>query len=356
MLDTLFIISIGELGTHLLEGVARSGLFRRIVVGSRSADKAQMRINNALIGAGIEDHFPTLEAVAFDLNNPASAKTLSQMNPDIVFSAPSLMPWWKLSTPNSEDLPFAGYMSLHLAPMAALRQRMVEADYRGIWIGASYPDVINPMLVASGFGPISGVGNVQEPIAKIQSGIARDMGVDAGDVKVRLVAQHAFEYYAFQAEGSAELPPYLLEIMVDGQDVSDRGDAILKEPFLFPFDLHFNRLTASAGLMALRGFSGDGRSELHLPGCNGLVGGYPVAIEDGKISLNLPDAWSEEMAVEVNMKSLPWDGIESFDPDGTVRFTTETVTALKALTGEDIISVNPHTAADQAKLLLSALA
>ena len=41
--DTLLIVSLGELGTNVLEAVGRSGLFERIVVASRSADSVEVR-------------------------------------------------------------------------------------------------------------------------------------------------------------------------------------------------------------------------------------------------------------------------------------------------------------------------
>ncbi len=51
---TLLIVSLGELGTALLEAVARADIFSTIYVASRSLVKAQERANNAAIGAGIE--------------------------------------------------------------------------------------------------------------------------------------------------------------------------------------------------------------------------------------------------------------------------------------------------------------
>jgi hypothetical protein len=354
-MDTLLIISIGELGTHVLEGAARSGLFRRIVVASRSVAKARARVNSTLISAGLDGFFPTMEAVELDFNQPSSVATLRSINADVVFSAPSLRPWWRTEDPATGALPFAALMSLHLAPMAILRERMADADLGGLWIGASFPDVINACLTRSGCGPDCGIGNVQEPIPKIQVGVGAALSIDPRSVEVRLVAQHAFEYYVMREEPSEELPAYLLEVRADGRDVSDIGHRVLREPFPFPYDLHFNRVTASACLSALRAFAEPGPTRTHLPGILGLTGGYPVTVDGNEIALDLAKGWSKEQAVAANDASLPWDGIHAVDDDGTVLFTDTTARALHDLTGQRIETLHPDGAVEQARVLLEAL-
>jgi hypothetical protein len=56
-----------------------------------------------------------------------------------------------------------------------------------------------------------------------------------------------------------------------------------------------------------------------------------------------------------NEASLPWDGIERVEADGTVVFTAETVKLLHALTGATIESAHPRTAAEHARVILTAL-
>ncbi|KRE20557.1 hypothetical protein ASE66_06745 [Bosea sp. Root483D1] len=358
---TLLIVSLGELGTNVLEAAGRSGLFDRIVVASRSVEKARARINNALIGCGIDGFFPDFEAIGLDFNDPACVATLRRLAPDIVFSAPTLLPWWKVggldgaTETAAEKVPFGGYVSLQLAPMATFRARLADSGLAARWIAASFPDVINPCLARTGFGPDCGIGNVREPIAKIQASVGRRLGVPPTQVEVRLVAQHAFEYGVFQAQPPTELPPYLLEVTVDGQDRTALGHEALREPFPFPYDLHFNRITASAAIDGMRALLSSSPMRTHLPGVLGLVGGYPVSVEAGRIRLDLPAHWSEAQAIATNEASLPWDGIARIESDGTIVFTAETVEALHALTGTTIESAHPDTAASQAALLLGHL-
>ncbi len=327
MNGTLLIISMGELGTNVLEAVSRTNLFQRIVVASRSKKKAVERANNALIGAGIEGFFPTLESVALDATDPGFVKQIKEINPDVVFTAPTLMPWWKISEPSTASLPFGG----------------------------SFPDVINVALTRSGFGPLCGIGNVQEPIAKIKAGIGQIYKRPAQQVSVHLVAQHAFEYYAMREEGSDVLPPHLLKVELDGNDVSTVAEEVLKEPFPFPYDLHFNRVTASAGLVALEALVSAEPRNIHLPGCLGLPGGYPVRVSQNSIELDLPECWNLDQAMDVNMRSMAWDGIAVIEGDGTIQFTEETSHGLHKLIGGTCDHVTPATANRQAEALLKAL-
>ena len=113
---TLLFISMGELATHLLEAVARTDLFGTIVVASRDFEKAKKRVNNAVLGAGVEDFFPRIIAEKLDIHSNDFAMRLREIKPDFIFSAPSLLPWWKLA-PDGISMPFAGYTALHLSLM-----------------------------------------------------------------------------------------------------------------------------------------------------------------------------------------------------------------------------------------------
>ena len=164
---SLLLISMGEHATHLLEAVARTDVFDTIVVASRDLEKAKKRANNAVLGAGIEGFFPRIVAEKLDVHSNDFSTRLREIKPDFIFSAPSLLPWWKLA-PDGIDIPFAGYTALHLSLMQKFRNRIAESGINAIWIGASFPDVINAMLNRTGFGPDYGIGNVKEPVEKIK--------------------------------------------------------------------------------------------------------------------------------------------------------------------------------------------
>jgi hypothetical protein len=252
-------------------------------------------------------------------------------------------------------MPFAGYTALHLSLMQKFRNRIVQSGVNSFWIGASFPDVINAMLNRTGFGPDCGIGNVQEPIAKIKMGVGRAFNCSPKDVDVKLVAQHAFEYYVLNDHKPDKLPPYLLKATVSDQDVTQIAEDVLREVFPFPYDLHFNRVTASSGLVALHALVGEKEKSIHLPGIGAIVGGYPVRAGKSCITIDLPDEWSLEQAIAVNEASLKWDGIDEMAQDGTIVFTVETQKALRKLIGKNIEALSTETAQDQANDLLHAL-
>ncbi|WP_073257068.1 hypothetical protein [Shimia gijangensis] len=351
---TLLIISLGELGTNILEAVARTDLFEPVFVGSRSLVKAEERVNNAAIGAGIEGHFPDLRAIQLDINAHDAPLKLRQLKPDYIFSAPSLMPWWKLDE-RASALPFASFTALHLSLMAKFRDVIEKADTGALWIGASFPDVINAVLNRNGFGPDCGIGNIQEPIPKIQAAVAARLKCLPQNVDIRMISQHAFEYYVLNEKRTETLPPYLLQATALGRDVTDIAEDVLRARFPFPYDLHFNRVTASAGLAALRALLNPTPSAIHLPGIGKLIGGYPVQASRSGIAIDLPPDWSMDQAISVNEASLAWDGIETVETDGTIHFTMETREALFSLVGKSIDILSVSDADEQAKKLLNAL-
>jgi len=350
----LLFISMGELATHLLEAVARSDIFDTIVVASRDLKKAKKRANNAVLGAGIEGFFPRIIAEKLDVHSNDFSTKLREIKPDFIFSAPSLLPWWKLA-PDGIDMPFAGYTALHLSLMQKFRNRIAESGVNSIWIGASFPDVINAMLNRTGFGPDFGIGNVQEPIAKIQIGVSRALNCLPKNVEVKLVAQHAFEYFVLNDREPDKLPPYLLKATVSDKDVTTIAEDVLRKVFPFPYDLHFNRVTASSGLVALHALTGETERSIHLPGIGTLIGGYPVRAGNSCITIDLPNEWSLEQAIAVNEASLKWDGIDEMSQDGTIVFTVETQKALRDLLGKNIETLSTETSQDQANELLHAL-
>ena len=351
---TLLFISMGELATNLLEAVARTHIFDTIVVASRDLEKAKKKANNALLGAGIEGFFPRIITEILDVHSTDFSIRLREIKPDFIFSAPSLLPWWKLP-PDGIAMPFAGYTALHLSLMQQFRNRIADSGVKSIWIGASFPDVINPMLNRTGFGPDYGIGNIQEPIAKIQMGVGRALNCSPNNVEVKLVAQHAFEYFVLNDSKPDKLPPYLLKATISDKDVTKTAEDVLRAVFPFPYDLHFNRVTASSALVALHALTGEAERSTHLPGIGSLVGGFPVSICKSGVTIDLPDEWSLEQAVAVNEASLKWDGIDEMTEDGTIVFTVETQKALRELLGKNIETLSTETAQDQANDLLHVL-
>lgn len=323
----------------ILEAAARSSDFDEIVVASRSPERAQKKVNNARIGGAIEGRYPHITCVPFDLHAEDAPQRLARIAPDVALAAPSMMPWWVLDTLEGEAgekaraVPFAGFMACHLAPVARLRDAWAASGLACPWINASYPDVINAVLARTGPAPLCGVGNVVEAIPKFRFAIAEALGADPGRIAVKLVAQHALEYFIYSDGEAAERPPYLLEATLDGRDVSHFAGEAVYSAFPVPYELDFNLYTVSAAMIALPALISDDWTPTHVPGPEGLVGGYPVALSRRGLRLDLPATWTRAETEAVNHASMRFDGVADIEGDGTVVYTDEAAAALRALLG-----------------------
>jgi hypothetical protein len=359
----LLLISLGTLTGYVLERLARNGPFSEIVVAGRRPQHGEHKTNLAQIGAAIEGSFPQISFVELDVNAPNAPIILANTAPDIAMAAPSMLPWWRLDGLSgqraelAQRLPFAGWMACHLSPMLAVRDAWQASGLEAPWIGASYPDVVNTVLHRSGTGPTCGVGNVQEMVPKARFVAAHKLGVSPADIDVRMVAQHALEYYLYHSEETApeDAPPFLLEAFHNGRDVSDIARIGMFEPMPIAYDLDFNLLTASSAYELLSAMAGDQAVRTHAPSPNGMMGGYPVLAGNGQVTLNLPETWSEDDAIASNAKSMGWEGIDDIEDDGSVRYTDETNELLKDLLGYPVASLSPDNAQSVAQDLIAAI-
>jgi len=361
-MNTLLFVSLGQLGNAVLEGIARTGVYDRIVVASSDYSKARKKVNNVLIGAAIEGYYPIVEALHFDMYSDDAADVISDINADVIFSSPSMLPWWKLDElidgghTKLKNAPFATFISCHLAPVIALQKVLKAVDYKGLWVAGSYPDVVNTVLHRTGIGPVCGVGNVLEAIPKIKFQYKRKYGIPHTDkLQIRLVAQHAFEYYLYCDSVPESVPPYLLEVMHNDELMPPLEHEELFSPMPIPYQLDFNLITASAAIVVLRALVQSEPVHTHVPAPNGLAGGYPVTVSNEGVNLDLSDQWSIGEAVKTNLNSLPYDGIESIDADGAIRLSYEAVNTLRALGLEKHAVVYPETAGRHAKDLIDAI-
>jgi len=357
----LAIISVGTLGTALLEACARRGVFDEIVLATRDVERANRAANNALVGAALEGRYPSITAVPFDMHATDAAFRLRDLGADVCFAAPSMLPWWKLDLREGrqrtlvESAPFATFMACQLAPMLALRDVWSDAGLSTPWIGASYPDAVNHILAASGEAPTCGVGNLAEAVPKIRFALAQELELPPSAFEVRLVAQHAFEYFCYRSEPVEDAPPYLLEALYEDRDFSVIAGEGLFEPFPLPYNLDFNRITVSASLEVIEGLLQETPVRTHVPGPSGRLGGYPVRLSRAGIELDLAPQWDEIQAEQINRDSLPFDGIEDIDDQGTVWFTPPCIEAIEAITGTRVDFMSEDSAPDLARLLVDKL-
>jgi hypothetical protein len=357
-LSKLLLISLGKLGGAVLEAAARDGRFQHIIVATRNTAHARAKVNAAKIGAALEGQYPRIDVVAFDFNAPNAPDLLRKIQPDLMFAAPTMLPWWKIgASPHAakfKNLPFGFWLACHLAPMLSLRAAWEKSELHCPWVSGTYPDVVSAVLHLTGQGPIIGIGNISECLPKIRFLASEQAKAPIPELAVKLVGGHALAALFYREEAVKEFPPFLLQVLWHGHDISLAvKDKLRSVKMAVEHDHEINRITASAALDVLAALLSDEPYALHAPAPNGLVGGYPVTISRKGVAVDLPREWTLEQALGVNAAALTFDGITALEKDGTVIFTEKTAAAFETHLGEKCTRLKPEDAAAMAAKLVA---
>jgi hypothetical protein len=94
----------------------------------------------------------------------------------------------------------------------------------------------------------------------------------------------------------------------------------------------YNQVTAAACVRVIEAFlPGASPMRISAPAPFGLPGGYPVVIEDGTVSLDLPSGQQLDEVSAWQSSIARHDGVDSIAADGTVTFTERAGDAVAAV-------------------------
>lgn len=233
-----------------------------------------------------------------DLLEPgASADLLEEYRPKLVVQAASIQTSTVISDKGSRwtDLVAEGGLSATAVFQALISARMAGAISRIApdtqLINCSFPDVVNGMIAALGHRVLCGTGNVAI-LSNVFAG-ARD-GLPEG--RLRVVAHYqCLSPWRLAAEQRRGMPAPRVFI----------GDEEVKDPFETFAQCRLTpepaiEISGASGVTLILALIAGRRWEGHVPGPNGLPGGYPVRLENGALSLDLPASLSEQDAVAWN--------------------------------------------------------
>jgi hypothetical protein len=118
-------------------------------------------------------------------------------------------------------------------------------------------------------------------------------------------------------------------------DEGTRGDSLAYRAPALETGRRLNAITTAASMPVLEALlPGAPPLRWSTPAPAGLPGGYPVRIEDGTVTLDLPPATDPAEAIAYNERVGQGDGIERIDDVGTVYFTAECQQAVAGLASE----------------------
>jgi hypothetical protein len=343
---TIMIIGLGDLGGHVLEMLVRTPGNRRIITADVAEERAFRKTNVAIYGASQMGFYPDVKFTKIDLNNlEQAAEVITKCKPDVIYSAATLQSWWVITTlPKEvfEDLDkarFGPWLPMHLSVVYKLMQviKMTGLDIKVV--NSAFPDACGPVLKTQGLQPTVGIGNVANPVPAIRLGIADQLGIPLGDVKVYLACQHYVSHY-IPRFGTAGGAPYYLKAFVGGRDVTkdvDIDKVFADMPTKYPRTggIGGQILTASSAAAITLAMADDRREFLHAPAPDGLPGGYPVRIDANGATVALPNDVTLEEVIKINEVGQAFDGIERIDADGTAYIPQWSNDIMKKIVGFD---------------------
>ena len=355
------LIGLGDLGSVVLELLAREEGLGRIVVGSRNVERSTARCNLARLGAIAQGHAPRISFVPLDLDQrEAVAETVHREAPDVIVSTATMLTWWLPSLLPPEprarinSAGFGVWLPVHLTLTLKLMQALHDVDYDGVTLTAPFPDVVNPILGCLGLAPTCGLGNIAQFVPKVRYLAAERLDAPLEAVRVLMVAHHALGPAVVRSK-TDPLPPYFLRIEHGGKDVTKEvgGDELLVAPYRRTAGRASHFLTAGATVRLIRALLSGRDTLLHEPAPNGLPGGYPVIAGNGRVQPASIDGLSLEEAIDINERSHRFDGIERIEPDGTAVFCPEPAGVLHAELGYDCTRLPPEESEGRAQELIA---
>jgi hypothetical protein len=298
---TVAVVGLGDLGSRVLDTLARSPRIERLVGATRDAERGEARVAQCRLVAALQGGPRHLEFRAL-----AEVAEAAAIEADVIVCGATRHTWWK---PSPAGVPYGTWLPLQLT----LVRDLMRARPRAPVVCLPYPDGVGPALAPLGLAPALGAGNVGETAPKLAL-------LSGGDV--RLVMHHAVQRYAFPAfaflgDGADGEPPWLAR--VDGC-ADERVRELFHAPWPLPTGTASHDLTAAHTATVVHALLSDEPVRAHAPAPGGRPGGYPVRISRAGVEVDWPD---EAEAVAVNEQAQRWDGLERVEPDGTLVFTQD---------------------------------
>jgi len=337
-MPVILVIGSGVIGARVFYDLAQTPRSRVLHLLGRNVDQVVESANLARFSAlqrGIRQDVSYSVSDLEDVDR--TAEIISRVHPDVIFLAVSRQSWRVITTlprPYAEALAeanFGPWLPMHLAPVTAAMMAVRAASSDAVVVNAAFPDAVHPALRDAGLSPHVGIGNVANNVPALRTIAAQRLGCDLDEIHLRLVAHH---YASFRMRhGHTGSAPVGFTVSRSATDVTAQAPL---EALLGPLSGEYRRagglagqaMVSAAALSVIEPIVDRTRAYVHGPGPAGLPGGYPLLIEDGQISLDLPPGMSEADAVSINTQGQVHDGISRIE-DGYIYFEESTMDVMR---------------------------
>ena len=350
MTGTVLLLGGGDVGLRIADGLLRQGGVARLVLAD--ADGARVGERVAMLACC---HQATVDLEQIDGLDPAALERLIRaLRPDLIVQAASLISPWSVigrDHPAARALSRAGIalqlpaqLPIVLTLMGVVRALGLTCPVANI----SMPDVIHPILATRDLAPTVGLGNVS--ILQLRAAAALKAR-RPGDTSLVRVVGHHHQVYDVMLARPPDDPARRVRVYIGEDGVLD--ERIAYEGTAFPAGPIYNVITAAAALPVLGALlPGAPPRRFSAPGPLGLPGGYPVTLDHGAVSLDLPDGVALKDAVAFNRRIGRLDGVAEIGSDGAVRFTEAAQAAVRDLDPALAEPLDPWDMAERTKRLL----
>ncbi|MDP6787333.1 MAG: hypothetical protein QGI13_09430 [Rhodospirillales bacterium] len=285
-----------------------------VAIGGRNPDRMDWLRTAANARAAIFGRQAAFSIAPINWETPESiAETIAATQPRVIVQAATLQPPSVAHAGDSEwsRMVMSGGLSITSVFQALLSARTAQAmrvaGVDAAFINCCYADVANGIIAAKGLPMTCGVGNV----AILATMFEGDLGIrQPGHVKV-LAHHHNLGTWRGPAAERGGIPP---RTWINGKEIDDVYARFAHLRLTRESAIDISGCTAVPVIVALIGHQDR---LCHVPGPDGLPGGYPVNIEGGVLSLDLPESVTRDEAIAWNRQFEDENGLVVED-DGQV--------------------------------------
>lgn len=332
---SVLIIGAGDAGSKIADGLARSGKVDRLVLAGQCQGRGP-----AIAGMLASCYECSATFTELDGTRQQDVEQLLRaVKPDLVVQSASLLSPWALigrTDVVASALLQAGLgvqLPAQLPILMTVMQAIREVNFAGPVANLSFPDVNHVILDRLSLAPTIGLGNVSIQHLRVRAALREKILQDGKSVSdmplIRLVGHHNQVYGVMRGEAPANAE-HRCQVYLGEQ--GRRADELAYQGFPMAAGIDYNVITAAAALPVLLALlPGAEPLRFSAPAPQGLPGGYPVAIKDGRVALDLPKHVRLQDAVDFHWRIGRADGIESVADDGTVAFSQEAKRAVECV-------------------------
>jgi hypothetical protein len=317
-LQTVLVFGTGAFAARIVFDIAATAdRLVRVVIAGRNPDRLSWLVTASAARAMIFARPANFVARQCDLLDKEEVDTvLSTERPTVVVQAASVQTSSVIATTGDawSRLVAEGGLSA-TAVFQALLSTRVAASISGLGldtrlVNCSFPDVVNPIIEALGHRVACGIGNV----AILSNVFAAISGlVEPGRLKV---LAHYQTIAPWRRPPEARVGPaprvFVDDIEVDNVFAKFQAARLTPEPAI--------EISGASGVPLILTLTSGGTWCGHVPGPNGLPGGYPVKVREGIVDLDLPARVSREEAVAWNSRFEETNGLV-VDRTGWAQYT-----------------------------------